>query len=275
MKNVFIWRDSKIASIEKRKLEPIIEEIKKLRLLIYYTSFGELHATLTNISIQTLLSKGNYKGDILVFGDDYFINNNQFSVNVVKVKKELYHPCLLKVFYADQIKAESYDQIMFIDSDIEVTNDIYSLFQAKDKLLYCEEPYGIRRTFPKNYATANYGFTEEEFWKYGDKRVVNSGCFCIDAKLFRRFIEEWRNIMLEHSLQWGSDQSGLNLLICRELIPSEPFKMFLIQLLHFFIEKKSAIMIHYVCETKNILLEKYGKELRIENNFQNYSKIQG
>ena len=263
--NIFNWRDEKIANLNKAKLAPIIENINNQKLLVYYTSVGELHAILTNISIYSLLTKGEYKGDILVFGDDYFINHNEHNVKVIKVKQESYHPCNLRVFYSEQIDVEKYDQIMYLDSDIEVINNIYSMFTAKDNLLCVEESWGVRESFPRDYATASYGFTDEEFKQYGKKKVINSGQFCIDAKLFRQFISEWKKLALEHPLVWGSDQSSLNLLICRNLISTKLFDIGLVQILNFYTEKKSSVMIHFICENKNIMLAKYNKQSFLDN----------
>ena len=244
--SIFDWRKGKLNKSD-------------LKTLIYYITLGEQCAKLTSISIQTLLINGNYKGDILVFGDDYFIKNNKFDIEIIRVEQGDFHVFDCKFIFGEQIDHTKYDQIMYLDSDIEVLNNVYPLFTAEGKLLHRVERWHKQKDEPYGSLLMSNLFTKEEYEQYKDNYISNAGQFCIDAKLFKQFIGEWKKLVSRNSLMLGNDQSGFNLLIYKNLIPNESWED---KFINFTRDKqlilpKEVILDHYFWKFKIELLKKY------------------
>ena len=257
--SISIWRDSKIS-----KIEEFLPKNNNSKTLVYYASVGEKYSLLTNLSIKTLLTNGEYKGDILVFGDRYY--KNIFGNRVKKVKIygfDFENSSEAKYsFYVDKIKTEDYEQILYLDSDIEITSDISSLFfYSKGKLTYAIEHWHKHCNLPFNVYYASHNWTKEDYIKYGDKNLVNCGCFCIDAKLFKQFIAEWRTIASITPV-FGSDQSSFNLIVFRELFDSKPFEKGVVDFnstlatVPIELNYKNNILNHYIGKDKSVMINK-------------------
>lgn len=201
--------------------------------------------------------------DILVFGDKYFIEHNKYNVKVIEIGKQDYHPIFTRIFCSDKIDISKYDQIMYLDSDIEVLNNIYSMFNAKDKLLYAVEWNTFIGMFPPKHECTSSCFTDREFIIYSNNNVVNSGTYCVDSKLFTKFMDTWKDLINKFPVKWGTDQSTLNLMVYKDLIECDYWEEGIIH----FPEQKywrstkttgSEILCHYISDDKKeVMLTKY------------------
>jgi hypothetical protein len=254
--------EDKVTNLQISSIKEISEKPIYSNNLIYYTSFGEQYEKLTNISIWTLLNNGRFRGEIIVIGDNHFENNNKNNVKVVNVEKEIgdLHPCFARIFFAHKINANQYNQIMYLDSDIEILNDINALFTAKDNIIYTKEVYKHKQ-LPFKGLCCSSSFTMEEYLKYGNEYLINCGSYCVDAKLFYKFISEWKNILSKHTLVFGIDQSTFNLLIYQNKFLSIAWDKSNISFDH---QEKDGmfsainpIIKHYLESTKNNMLNKY------------------
>ena len=256
--------EDKVTNLQISSIKEISEKPTYCNNLIYYTSFGEKYATLTNISIETLIDKGRYRGEIIVICDDYFEKNNANNVKTVNVQNEIgnLHPCFARIMFAHKINANQYEQIMYLDSDIEVLKDINPMFIAKDKIVYTNEVF-THSQLPFKGLCCSSAFTMDEYLKYGSKLLVNAGSYCVDAKLFYSFIREWKKIMSDYKLTFGIDQSTLNLLIYRGSLKTEAWDKNIINFDHSIPQSifntKEGIIKHYLEDTKENMILKHKK----------------
>jgi len=228
----------------------------KIKTLIYYVSKGELFSKLTNYSIKTLLTKGKYEGDILVLGDDYFIDNNEHNVKVIDITNSNVHPQHIRYLCGNLIDLKDYDKIIYIDSDIEVLRNVYPLLILESGLNYTEEDYHTHLDFGFGLPASSYYFTEEEFELYKNEKIINSGFFCIDVFYFKKLIEIWKTISERKTAVQSSDQAAFNLIVLKKIFPINKISSWYINYLwngEHTVYSELAILEHYLGDKKGLI----------------------
>ena len=230
-----------------------------MKTLVYFTSIGEKYAALTQIAVNTLITNGQYTGAIKVFCDDYFKSDNK-QVEIIKINPSgSYHLCNCKLFCLLQIDFSQYDQILFLDSDIEVVKNIYPLFTADNCLLYAEEPWQKIKNQGFKDPCTSLCFSEAEYKEFAERQSINSGQFCFDARLGHKLLYEWFNIFSKTSMIFGAEQSALALLVFKQIIPVKRFEPEIVWFYGIYnVPQLNAIFIHYLTDAKRVLLQKYG-----------------
>ena len=247
--------------------------------LIYYTCSGEEFSNYALLSIQSLLKNGNFSGTIFIFCDKenekIFRFQNNKNIFVFPFIGDNYQH-MKRIECADFIinlnNFNSFSQIMYLDSDILIQKDINDMFCADDCLMYMEqtiigdkEIVNEEGIFKKNNIFSTYFYTDDEYEKFKKLPLINNGQYCIDAKLFKYFIEEWKLLMNTATIkEFGIDQSSFNKLIRTNIINS---KMWNEEYVYFVKngfteseEKKSkAKIIHYLHKTKKQMIVDYEK----------------
>ena len=155
--------------------------------LIYYTVSGDRnYLNLLNISIESLITFGKYKGDILLICDQAIKDNvtidypNLKFMIVDEVDKNLSSGNKLRIYEYENLSY--YDNILFLDSDILIINDINLVFKEseliKDKFIVSSE-IGFFHHLKSitNNGHAGELLTEEQKLIYKDINSINAGCF--------------------------------------------------------------------------------------------------
>ena len=191
-----------------------------MKNLIYYTSYNEEFSEYTNMSIHSLILRGNYTGDIIVFCDDSFINKFPDRVNKViySYPNNTLHPSFYRIFVLDSIY-KNYDKILYIDSDTLIINDINKLFDFDSDLCYACE--GTKLNLSKFCTWTTRGFTLEEYEKYKENNLINSGTFCFSTKIYDELMRNWKLLLDSRTkYEFRVDQAMFNLLIYSKIIPN-------------------------------------------------------
>jgi hypothetical protein len=184
--------------------------VNDVRKLIYMVAVGAAYRDIASMLISTLRGVGKYDGKILVFSDD--IGGMDGVDEEVKLPAEdlkVGHPNLLRWLAARYIKAEDYDQIMYLDVDILCQRPIDPVWCAQGCLRYA-----VETNFIIEWPTVNKILMTDE--EAEGKPVINSGQFVIDAKYFHAFCDVvWMVIQraLEANPKYKNDQSAFNKVI--------------------------------------------------------------
>ena len=155
--------------------------------LIYYTISGDKkYLSLLELSIESLINFGKYKGDILLICDKFIKENisidypNLKYMIVDEVDKSLSSGNKLRVYECEYLS--NYDNILFLDSDILIINDINPLFKesslVEEKFIVSSE-IGLSHN---NRVITNNGhagelLTDNQKILYKDVPCINAGCF--------------------------------------------------------------------------------------------------
>lgn len=229
--------------------------------LIYYTSFGADFCTLTNISIQSLIKNGKFNGDIIVICDNIFYNNNKFNVKTILVKEVELNPIFYRLLFADLINYKKYNQIMYLDSDIEVIGDISKMMVCDRNILVASEYNFQIGAFEFGHKTTSFAFTLEQYNKYEDEFVLNFGTYCIDSILFNDLIFFWKTKLLEMNSPnvFGADQSIFNIILFENKIPFKRYENGIVEFhnVNKFNIKDNTVLLHYYGNSKKELIKKY------------------
>jgi len=160
-----------------------------MKNLIYYLIYSEdkLYQDFLISSINTLIKKGNYRGDILFIIDDH---NKDFILNInIPNRKYIMYLNDIKILALNKFKIyqfehiNNYDNILYIDTDILINNDINPIFDNLNNNIF-------------NFS-------------YDDRSIDN----CIDKKLIE-------NKKMINSGLFLFKKTKQNLLICKKIFSS-------------------------------------------------------
>src|SRR5262249_20964979 len=156
--------------------------------LIYLCSLGDpAYRQMTELCIRSLRRVGKYGGDILVFSNNGF-KACDGGVGVVSVPGCLgkFEMTSFKTEAARSIKAETYDKILWIDSDMLAIDEVSILFrQGDDHISAMEEEPWTRMSDPPCGECLSEGERQRGHERWG----INTGLLCIPRLLFRECME--------------------------------------------------------------------------------------
>jgi lipopolysaccharide biosynthesis glycosyltransferase len=157
-----------------------------MRQLVYYTvGYSSAYIDVLGLSVRSLRASG-YSGDIAVLCDESMLSRCKDVVG----PGAIYHPFAnaktpeqasmnkLRIFELPTI--ESYDRILFLDSDILVHMNVEALFEkiVTSGILYVyTETRKIIDHMNIMWGLKDYTPTELESFRSNDVYVFNAGCF--------------------------------------------------------------------------------------------------
>ncbi len=155
-----------------------------MKTLVYMVAVGDEARELAVLCVASLRNAGAYGGDILVLSDGPSIELDAYGCAVVETQGDA-HPNLWRWLLADQVPADAYDQIMYLDVDILARKPIAPLWCAGVGLRYAVEANLINDNPLTNRKCM--GELEAE-----GLPVLNSGQWVCAASLFPSFTATMR-----------------------------------------------------------------------------------
>lgn len=237
--------------------------------LIFMVCFGDaVYKQMATNCIQSLVSPGNFGGDIVVLTDnstwDFGSRAKTIAVNlppdILEIKK-------FKTQAAKHINLKEYDKVLGMDIDMVAIRDVSPLFDFDDKALHVMEEYphirmnaescGGKLSFRNRLLGAFY-------WG------KNSGLFCAKSDSFERYMQIWDRAIAQKRklLRKWKDQPVLNYLILRGDIPCIVYPREYILMPNMFgwfggevKITKNTIILHHCEANKHIALENLQRAL--------------
>lgn len=188
-----------------------------MKILAYYThGFSNEFLPILRLSIRSL-RKYN-KIDTLVLCDEQFEKDCKMMGGIKTFtlpdskKPEDASMHKLSVFSFKEI--ESYDKVIFIDSDIIVDAKIENIVKQcsdEQKIYACLESHDFNLHKNIYWSIENYTEQDIEYFKKNKIYIFNAGCFIFTPnKEFKTHFEEIKNIIKEHKGNYFYEQSFMN-----------------------------------------------------------------
>jgi hypothetical protein len=184
------------------------------RTLIYLASLGAaVYRCMTELLVRSLRGPGNYRGPILVFTNNGF-QSGDGATDVISLSADLDHFAIFetKARAAESIRAEDFDKLLFMDSDMLAIDDVAPLFEHSDAAVcgMVEKPWS-RMSDP----SCGECLTAAERRRARRRWGINTGLLCTPAPIFRETMALWAEEFRRRYTQdtcW-MDQSPFNALV--------------------------------------------------------------
>ena len=192
----------------------------EMKDLVYYTvGFSASYIDVLHLSINSLRKSG-YIGDIAVLCDASFLNrcrqHPDSGIQYLSLPDsntpEQASMNKLRIFELPTI--ESYDRVLFLDSDIIVHMDIYSIMSGvnRDGILYVytenQTQESHRHIF---WSLLSYTDTELETFRNNSIHVFNAGCFAfVRSNGMKQHFLAVQYMVMNHTGSFFYEQSFMN-----------------------------------------------------------------
>jgi hypothetical protein len=150
-----------------------------------------------NNLIRTLKKKGRWKRNIYIYSDPCTPEIN--NTIILKQKNVTRSPLESKILKMNILKNTTEDYILFLDSDIKVNKPVINFFsQIEEWNESCDV------------------YMPHDMW-YSKKFTYNAGIIFVKRNKSERFLNLWKNKILEKSYKGNKDQPALKFIIDNKL----------------------------------------------------------
>ena len=196
--------------------------------LIYICVRGEPFRHMANMLCMTLRTRGNYRGDIMIFTPDIcpvIASAVQEWDAIPRIIDWPYPQMLDRVHALRHIESAVYSTVTCLDADCLAFNDINPMLRDMDHVRLNQENW-------QSYSTQPAGMyvdfmNDDERIRWADLHPVNVGCITFPSTLHGALAKEWIRLVETKDwrlgLAWGTDQSSFNYLMRCGLFPTKPY----------------------------------------------------
>ena len=284
------YEDSKLIHDEKIHLKL---KSDKSNLVYYSVSGNKEYVKLVDLSINSLISNTNYTDDILIICDEF--TKNSININYENLKFMIINDVdsnrssgnKLRIFEYTEIS--NYNNILYLDSDILISNDISNIFKEseliKDKFIVSSENVNKKLELIINDNWAGHLLTDDEKILYSDIPSINCGSFLFNNNksnidILKAIYESYKNgdryecyeqpyfnyfLLKENKFEFNlqkfiSHSSKIDKSKLLHHYCSDPGNF---GRKHVFMTRDINILKNLKIENRNILFEKFNKNLKI------------
>jgi lipopolysaccharide biosynthesis glycosyltransferase len=188
--------------------------------LIYYTvGYSDEYIKLIGLSIYTLRKSG-YTGDIAILCDESFLSKcmsilgNQVIYKTFLNSTTPEHASMNKLRIFELSNIHQYSRVLFLDSDILVHMNIYSLLDGitRPDILYVYTETQKQEDH-KNlmWGLQNYSTFELDTFKKNNTHVFNAGCFAfLQSETMRNHFLAIQHMIIQWNGRFFYEQSFMN-----------------------------------------------------------------
>ena len=215
------------------------------------------------IDVFILTTKNNsFKYNNVIFIDDYF---SYLNTNSTLIRSDLSHIIMLKLFIPLIKELFDYDRILFLDCDIEITRNFDSIFMSNfyDNDILGEKCYN-NQPIDLDIKLKNNGYNLKDF-KCHSKYInfgsllynMKSSSFLDKQKYFKKLLDlleiiyKCQFICPEQDGCFIFDYIKCGIFEKKYFLELKPSKIKNLE------EYRKMYNIHYILDTKKIMLEKY------------------
>ena len=190
-----------------------------MKNLVYYTvGYSPSYVDITELSIRTLRTFG-WSGDVMILCDQSLVEQCRQRISNVIIhsgsdSKTPHEASMRKLTIFDVPDIDTYDRVLFLDSDIIVHVDVSTLFPlvANPNLLYVSTESTNQDCHRHLYfSLENYTVGQLQHYKDNSVHVFNAGTFAfIRDNVMREHFAAVRAMIASHTGPFFYEQSFLN-----------------------------------------------------------------